>query len=219
MDTSLAVRGLIVGFTIAAAVGPISLLVIRRTLAHGRVYGLASGLGVATADASYGGIAAFGLTAVSSVLISGRVALGLIGGLIIVWLGIRTIRARPGEVATTDERPGLVAALGSIYGLTMTNPMTILAFGAVFASMGFAAGATTFADAALLTLGVWAGSALWWVVLTTVVSWLRGRLGTNGLVWINRLSGSALVAFGLVAMWVAVTSIWAALTTLTVAPA
>ena len=201
---SLALRGLVVGFTIAAAVGPISLLTIRRTIAHGRLYGLVSGLGVASADASYAGIAAFGLTAVSALLISGRVALGLVGGAIIVYLGIRTIRSRPGEVASAADRPGLASAFGTIYALTMTNPMTILSFAAVFAGFGFAAGATTFLDAAVLTLGVWAGSSLWWVVLTSVVGWLRGRVSTRGLAWINRISGTALVAFGLVAIGVAV---------------
>lgn len=199
----LAIRGLVVGFTIAAAVGPISLLTIRRTIAHGQLYGLVSGLGVATADASYAGIAAFGLTAVSGLLISGRVALGLVGGTIIVLLGLRTIRSRPGEVASAADRPGLAAAYGSIYALTMTNPMTILSFAAVFAGFGFAAGATTFLDAAVLTLGVWVGSGLWWVLLTAVVAWLRGKVSYRGLAWINRLSGAALVAFGILAIAVA----------------
>jgi threonine/homoserine/homoserine lactone efflux protein len=204
MDTALAIRGLVIGFTIAAAVGPISLLVIRRTLAHGRVYGLASGFGVATADASYGGIAAFGLTAISSLLISGRVVLGIVGGLVIIWIGVRTIRSVPAHAAVATERPGLASAYGSIYALTMTNPLTILSFAAVFAGFGFAAGATTFLDAAVLTLGVWAGSGLWWLGLTAVVAWLRGRVSQAVLVWINRLSGSALVLFGLGAIGVAV---------------
>lgn len=199
----LVMRGVVVGFTIAAAVGPISLLVIRRTIAHGRGYGLASGLGVATADASYGGIAAFGLTAVSGVLIAARLALGLAGGVVIIVLGLRTIRSRPSEVAQAADRPGLVAAYGSIYALTMTNPMTILSFAAVFAGLGFAAGATTFADAAALTVGVGGGSALWWVVLTGVVGWLRGKVSAQGLTWVNRVAGAALVAFGLVAIAVA----------------
>src|SRR5437868_13834647 len=131
-ELPLPLRALVVGFTIAAAVGPISLLTIRRTIAHGRVYGFASGLGVATADASYAGIAAFGLTAVTSVLVAGRVALALVGGAIIVILGIRTMRMRQVEVAPDAERPGLVGAYLSIYALTMTNPMTILAFASVF---------------------------------------------------------------------------------------
>lgn len=200
----LAVRGLVVGFTIAAAVGPISLIVIRRTIARGRVYGLASGLGVATADASYGGIAAFGLTAISGFLLSARLALGLAGGTVIVILGIRTISRHPDKVASVADRPGLGAAYGSIYALTMTNPMTILSFAAVFAGFGFAVGATTFADAAALTIGVWAGSGLWWVLLTGVVAWLRGKVSYRGLTWINRISGAALVGFGIVAIAVAV---------------
>jgi threonine/homoserine/homoserine lactone efflux protein len=200
----LPLRGLIIGFTIAAAVGPISLLVIRRSIAHGHVYGLASGLGVATADASYAGIAAFGLTAVTGLLVSGRVVLGLVGGVVIAVLGIRTLLSRPGEVALDVERPGLVVAFGSIYALTMTNPMTILSFAAVFAGIGLVAG-SSFVDAALLTLAVWAGSTLWWIVLTSIVGWLGGRVSTRALLWINRISGAALVVFGIVAVWVALT--------------
>lgn len=205
MDTALPLplRGLIIGFTIAAAVGPISLLVIRRTIEHGRVYGFASGLGVATADATYGAIAAFGLTALTGLLVSGRVVLGLVGGVIIALLGIRTMVSRPGTIAADAERPGLVGAFASIYALTMTNPMTILSFAAVFAGIGLVSGSATFLDAAVVTLGVWAGSTLWWIVLTGIVGWLRGRVSTRALLWINRISGAALVAFGIVAAWVA----------------
>ena len=198
----LPIRGLIIGFTIAAAVGPISLLVIRRTIAHGGIYGFASGLGVATADATYAGIAAFGLTAITSTLVSGKVVLGLVGGLIIALLGIRTMLSRPGEVARDTDRPGLAGAFGSIYALTMTNPMTILSFAAVFAGIGLASG-SSFLDAAVLTLAVWAGSALWWVVLTPIVAWLRERVSTRVVLWVNRVSGAALVVFGIVAVGVA----------------
>ena len=142
MESSLPlpIRGLVIGFTIAAAVGPISLLTIRRTLSHGQLYGLVSGLGVATADATYAGIAAFGLTAVTGTLVSGRVALGIVGGVIIAVLGVRTILSEPGEVARDAARPGLAAAFASIYALTMTNPMTIVSFAAVFAGIGLVAG-------------------------------------------------------------------------------
>jgi threonine/homoserine/homoserine lactone efflux protein len=195
----LPIRGLIIGFTIAAAVGPISLLVIRRTIEHGGTYGFASGLGVATADATYGAIAAFGLTAVTSVLVSGKLLLGIVGGVIIALLGVRTMLSRPGEVAREAERPGLAGAFASIYALTMTNPMTILSFAAVFAALGLAVDAS-FLDAATLTLGVWAGSTLWWVVLTGIVTWLRERVSTRVLLWVNRISGAALVIFGIVAV-------------------
>jgi len=198
-DLPLPLRGLLIGFTIAAAVGPISLLTIRRTIAHGQLYGLVSGLGVATADASYAGIAAFGLTAVTSLLVSGRFLLGVVGGAIIVLLGIRTMLSRPGEVARDAERPGLPAAFVSIFALTMTNPMTILSFAAVFAGLGLATGAT-FTDALVLTLAVWAGSSLWWVVLTSIVGFLRLRVSSTALLWVNRVSGAALVVFGIVAI-------------------
>jgi threonine/homoserine/homoserine lactone efflux protein len=199
MDPTFLARGLAVGFTIAAAVGPISLLTIRRTIAHGRVYGLVSGLGVASADASYGAVAAFGLTAITAVLVGARTALALVGGAFLVWLAIRTIRARPAEgAAETEERPGLPAAFLSIYGLTMTNPMTILSFAGIFAGLGLAGRGGL--DAALLTLGVFLGSSLWWVVLTAVVGRLRGRITPRVLVWINRISGSVLLGFGAVAI-------------------
>ena len=195
----LPLRGLILGFTIAAAVGPITLLVVRRTIDHGGVYGFASGLGVATADATYGGIAAFGLTAITSALTSFDALLGLVGGAVIVALGIRIAVSRPRGPAADAERPGLAGAFASIYGLTMTNPLTIVLYAGVFAGLGLAAGAS-FLDAAVLTLAVWAGSTLWWVLLCSVVAWLRGRVSTTALLWVNRVSGAALVLFGFLAV-------------------
>ena len=202
MDPTFLARGLAVGFTIAAAVGPISLLTIRRTLAHGRVYGLASGMGVALADASYGGIAAFGLTAVTAVLVGARTVLAFVGGAFLIWLAVRTILTAPTtHEATVRERPGLPGAFLSIYGLTMTNPMTILSFAGIFAGLGLTGG--TIAEAALLTLGVFLGSAAWWVALTAVVGRLRTRVTPGALVWVNRVSGAVLLAFGIVAIGLA----------------
>jgi threonine/homoserine/homoserine lactone efflux protein len=202
MELPLPLRGLVIGFTIAAAVGPISLLTIRRTIAHGQVYGLVSGFGVALADATYAGIAAFGLTALTGLLMSGRFVLGLIGGAIIVLLGVRTMLSTPATVAAADTaRPGLPAAFLSIFALTMTNPMTILSFAAVFAGLGLVG--SGFGDALVLTVAVLVGSSLWWVVLTSIVGWLRQRVSATVLLWVNRVSGAALVAFGLVAIWIA----------------
>jgi threonine/homoserine/homoserine lactone efflux protein len=198
MDPSLLLRSIGLGFTIAAAVGPISLLTIRRTLAHGQAYGLASGLGVALADATYAAIAAFGLTAVTSVLVGGRVVLGVVGGAILVWLGLRTLRSRPREAASTRERPGLGAAFASIYGLTMTNPMTILSFAGLFAALGLTAGDA--GAATTVTAGVFFGSSLWWLVLTTVTARLRSRVTLGGLTWVNRASGVIVAGFGAVAI-------------------
>lgn len=199
MDPDLLLRGVVLGFTIAAAVGPISLLVIRRTLAEGRVVGLASGMGVATADATYGAIAAFGLTAVTAPLVAGRQVLGVVGGLFLLWLAWRTLRSVPGEAAAeTGPRRGLAGAFLSTLGLTLTNPMTILSFAALFVGLGVAAGDP--AGATLLTAGVFAGSAAWWVVLTTSVGALRGRLTPTALRRVNVASGLLIGAFALVAV-------------------
>ena len=199
MDPALALRGFILGFTIAAAVGPISLLVIRRTLAEGRLYGLVSGLGVATADATYGAIAAFGLSAITDVLVNARQVLGLVGGLFLLWLAWRTIRSSPTEAATvTTARRGYAGAYLSILGLTLANPMTILSFGALFAGLGVTSGAT--GDAALVVLGVLLGSTTWWIVLTTIIGTLRTRVTPRWIHRINIASGVVIGAFAIVAI-------------------
>ena len=204
MDPALTLRGFVLGFTIAAAVGPISLLVIRRTLSEGRIVGLASGLGVATADATYGAIAACGLGAVTQVLVDARHVLGLVGGLFLLWLAWATARAEPHDPAVVrPRRGGLAGAYLSILGLTLTNPMTILSFGALFAGLGVASGDP--GDAALVTLGVLLGSGAWWVLLTSVVSILRARVTATWIRRINLVSGVAIGAFALLAIWTAVT--------------
>jgi threonine/homoserine/homoserine lactone efflux protein len=198
-ELPLALRGFVLGLTIAMAVGPITLLVIRRTIDHGGIYGFASGIGVAVADATYAGIAAFGLTAITSLLLSAHVVLGVIGGAVIAIVGARTMLARPAEAAPDVARPGLVGAAVSIFGLTMTNPLTIILYASVFASIGLAAG-TSYVDAAAITLAVLAGSTLWWVILCSVVAWIRERVSTTALLWVNCLSGAALVVFGVLAI-------------------
>lgn len=204
MDPAFTLRGFVLGFTIAAAVGPISLLVIRRTLSEGRVVGLASGLGVATADGTYGAVAAFGLGAITQALVDARHLLGLVGGLFLLWLAWQTVRAEPHDPAVVRQRRGgLAGAYLSILGLTLTNPMTILSFGALFAGLGVSSGDP--GDAALVTLGVLLGSGAWWVVLTTGVSLLRTRMTTAWIRRINLGSGLLIGAFAVFAIWTAVT--------------
>jgi threonine/homoserine/homoserine lactone efflux protein len=202
MDALVFPRGMGLGFAVAATVGPISLLVIRRTLAEGRMSGLASGLGVATADASYGALAAFGLTAVTSLLVEGRRPLGVVGGAILLWLAWQTLRSVPAAAAEERLEPwsrrDLAAAWASLFGLTLTNPMTILSFAALFVGLGVTGGDA--GGAALLSAGVWAGSALWWVILTSAVSRLRGRVTPRALRGVNVASGTLIGAFALVAI-------------------
>ena len=199
MDPAFALRGFVLGFTIAAAVGPISLLVIRRTVAQGWRYGLVSGLGVATADATYGAIAAFGLSAITDVLVNARWVLGLAGGIFLLWMAWQTIRAAPTEAAAvTVRRRGYAGAYLSILGLTLANPMTILSFGALFAGLGVTRGAT--GDATLVVIGVLLGSTAWWVVLTTLVGTLRARVTATWIHRINLVSGGLIGAFAIVAI-------------------
>ena len=200
MDATFLLRGLVIGFSIAAPVGPIGVLCIRRTLAGGRLHGLASGLGAATADASYGAIAGFGLTAVSGALVEQQAWLRLIGGLFLCALGVRTFLARPATEAASASRNGLPGAYLSTFALTLTNPLTILSFAAIFAGLGVAETGRDYGAALTLVAGVFAGSAAWWLLLSGGVSLLRERFTARRMHWVNRLSGAVLVVFGLAAL-------------------
>jgi threonine/homoserine/homoserine lactone efflux protein len=195
----LLLKGIIIGFAIAAPVGPIGVLCIRRTLADGRLPGFVSGLGAATADAVYGAVAAFGLTLVTDFLMEGASWLRLIGGAFLLFLGIRTFFARPAERAAPARNGGLVGAYASTLFLTLTNPTTILSFAAIFAGLGV--GSTNDAlSAMLLVLGVFLGSALWWLVLSGTAGLFRAKLSAGGLRWVNRVSGTIIAAFGVLAL-------------------
>lgn len=205
MDLNLFLRGLVIGFSIAAPVGPIGVLCIRRTLAEGRVYGLASGLGAASADGFYGLIAALGLTLVADFLKQQQVWLGLIGGGYLLYLGVKTFGTRPAETAAdAGERGapqrGLIGAYASTLFLTLTNPLTIFAFAAIFAGVGAAVGAGS-GGALLVVAGVFAGSCAWWLILVTFTGLFRARLGPIGLRWINRLSGIVIAGFGVAVLY------------------
>ncbi|MCC6187610.1 MAG: LysE family transporter [Anaerolineales bacterium] len=201
MNANLFLRGLIIGFSIAAPVGPIGVLCIRRTLAQGRLRGLVSGLGAATADAAYGCVAGFGLTAVSGLLVSQKEWLQLAGGLFLLYLGLRTFFERPAERPANALGQGLAGAYFSTLALTLTNPLTILSFAAVFAGLGLAAGTGSYGAALVLVLGVFLGSGAWWLLLSQGVSLFRTRLSLTTLRWVNRFSGAIIVLFGLAALW------------------
>jgi threonine/homoserine/homoserine lactone efflux protein len=194
-------RGLVIGFSIAAPVGPIGVLCIRRTLSDGRAVGLISGLGAATADSVYGAVAALGLTVVSSFLVDQQTWFRLIGGVFLCYLGMRIFRARPAEAAAeTRQSVGLRGAYFSTLALTLTNPATILAFVAIFAGLGIAETGGDRWEALALVAGVFGGSAAWWLLLSGGVSLLRSRLTPAHLRWINWFSGAILTGFGLLAL-------------------
>jgi threonine/homoserine/homoserine lactone efflux protein len=202
VDITFVLRGLLIGFSIAAPVGPIGVLCIRRTLAEGRIYGLVSGLGAATADATYGSVAGFGLTFISTFLVDQGIWLRLIGGLFLLYLGVRTFTSHPAVTSSSEGKrdKSLLAAYASTLGLTLTNPATILSFAIVFAGLGLATGSSDYADATLLVVGVFLGSASWWLLLSGGVSLLRSRFTYTGLWWVNRVSGIIITGFGIIAL-------------------
>jgi threonine/homoserine/homoserine lactone efflux protein len=200
MDFTFLLRGIAIGLSIAAPVGPISALCIRRTLADGRAAGLVSGLGAASADALCGCIAGFGLTAVSGFLVSQQFWLRLVGGLFLGYLGISTLLAKPAVQVVAVKSKGLLAAYASTLGLTLTNPLTILSFAAIFAGLGPSGASVGYESAALLVLGVFSGSAVWWLALSTGVSLLRGRFNLKAMLWVNRISGLVILGFGVAAL-------------------
>jgi threonine/homoserine/homoserine lactone efflux protein len=198
MDIGFLLRGLAIGFSIAASVGPIGVLCMRRTLAEGRASGFVSGLGAATADAIYGCFAGFGLTFISSNLISQQLWLRLIGGAFLCYLGLKTLLARPAEEAAPAGANSLIGAYISTFFLTLTNPLSIFAFAAIFAGLEGASGNYVFAG--VLVLGVFIGSALWWLALSTGVRLFRTKATPHGLRWVNRISGLIIAGFGLLAL-------------------
>jgi threonine/homoserine/homoserine lactone efflux protein len=200
MDIAFLLRGLAIGFSIAAPVGPIGVLCIRRTLAAGRASGLVSGLGAATADAIYGCIAGFGLTFISNFLVSQQVWLRLIGGVFLCYLGLKTLLAKPAEQAALAKGNGLVGSYASTFFLTLTNPMTIISFAAIFAGLGLASTSEKYVSAGVLVLGVFIGSALWWLILSGGVGVFRDKFNPQGLQWVNRISGAIITGFGLFAL-------------------
>ena len=193
-------RGFVVGISIAAPVGPIGVLCIRRTLAGGRWIGFISGLGAATADALYGSIAGFGLAFLSGFLLQQQSWLRLIGGIFLLYLGIKTALARLAVRAAQVQDRGWLGAYSSTLFLTLTNPMTILSFAAIFAGLGLASRAGDYLGAGALVLGVFLGSACWWLTLSGLVSFLRNRMKPSGLTWVNRVSGMVILCFGVAAL-------------------
>lgn len=195
-DFSLLLRGFLIGFSIAAPVGPIGVLCIRRTLAEGRLYGFVSGLGAASADTFYGLVAALGLTLVSTFLIEQANWLRLIGGGYLCYLGVKTFMSRPAEQAAQVHGRGLLGAYTSTLFLTLTNPLTIFAFAAIFAGVGASVASGNTGGALLVVLGVFLGSCIWWCILVTLTGLFRSKLTTGGLRWVNRVSGIFILAFG-----------------------
>lgn len=176
-------KGIVLGFSIAAPVGPIGLLVLRRSLAGGMRAGFVCGLGAAAADLCYGALAVFGVT----LLASWQRPAALIGGVLLCWLAWQTLRSQPGEQAAQGS------GFWSTFLLTVSNPMTILAFAAMVAGVGASA-------PGWFVGGVFTGSMVWWAMLSTAASLLRQKVTPGAFVWINRVAACVLFGFGVRAL-------------------
>ncbi len=201
MTTTYLIKGLIIGFSIAAPVGPIGVLTIKRTLTEGRSAGFATGMGAALADSVYGMIAGFGLTAISSFLLTQEFWIKLIGGSFLLYLGVKSFFSKPASKAANVDSKGLLSNFISTFFLTITSPATILSFLAIFASLGLGTTKTEYVSSMTLVLGIFLGSALWWLILSTVVSYFQAKITPDKLIWIHRFSGLIIISFGLFALY------------------
>ena len=199
---ALLLKGLLIGFAIAAPVGPIGVLCIQRSLHDGFKVGLMTGMGAAFADGTYGLIAGFGLTAVSSFLNNYQIAIRIIGGVYLLYLGLKLILTKPkerSEVGSSDRSPW--HAFLTTYFLTLTNPTTILSFIAIFAGLGLGTVKSDFMHAIILVLGIIIGSAAWWFILSGGIAFiLHHRITKNTVKYINWMSGIIILLFGIFAL-------------------
>jgi threonine/homoserine/homoserine lactone efflux protein len=196
----LLVQGLLIGFVVAVPVGPLGLLCINRALMLGPASGLYSGLGVATADALAAAIAALGISLVSGFLTQHQVFFRLIGGLFLFYLGLKIYRSEPQQQSPPGTVNGLVTAYATTFFLTISNPVTVLSFVAIYAGWHVESLAGHYFAAAILTCGVFAGSALWWIALFVGLTTFRDKFSLRLLGWIHRVSGALIAGFGVVVL-------------------
>jgi threonine/homoserine/homoserine lactone efflux protein len=196
MDLGLFIQGIIIGLTLAVPVGPISLVCIHRTIANGRLHGIVSGLGVATADSFYAAVAFLGLTAVSGLITGHQSLFRLVAGIVFIFVGIRVFRSIPAAVSPGDgQRPYLGDYL-SLLGIAIANPLTIIFFLTILPGFGVVAQGTTLIAAVPFVAGIFLGSAAWWIVLCGTLGSVRSRLSAENLRQINRISGILITCFG-----------------------
>lgn len=209
LGLSVFVKGLIAGFVIAAPVGPINVMCMRRTIVHGRLVGIVSGIGAATADTCFGAIAAFGLTFLHEFLLREKFWFGIVGGVLLLIIGVRMLLAKPPQKKKDDEEETdpatLLGDFTSTGFLTLTNPVTVLSFFAVFSAFGVQSQERSLADSWLLLLGVFLGSCLWWLALTTTVGLLRDKFNREGLRWANRIAAVVILGFAVIVLWTGAT--------------
>lgn len=195
-------NGILVGFTASMPLGPIGVLCIQKTLNKGRMAGLVSGMGAATADTIYAIIAGFGLTFITNFIVNQQFYLRILSAIALFYLGFKIFRTNPAIQLRRDNRksPNLLADYLSILFLTISNPLTLLLFGAVFAGFGIIEGNADFKSVFLLICGVFIGATLWWTLLTGIVNMFRSKFRLKRLWWINKITGALIIVFSIIAV-------------------
>ncbi|MDZ7622840.1 MAG: LysE family transporter [Ignavibacteriaceae bacterium] len=197
MELTFFLKGIAIGFIMAIPIGPIGIMCIRKTLTEGRLSGLIIGLGAATADLFYGCVAVFGLTVISDTLSDQRLWIRIAGGALLFFLGIKTFRAQPKDPKLKISGSGRLRSYFTVVVLTLTNPLTIFAFIAVFAAFGLGDGLSFF-SAVVLVAGVFIGSCLWFFLLTSGSILFRKKLDLVGLIWVNKIAGILIIISGFI---------------------
>ncbi len=186
-------KGVIIGVLVAAPIGPVNILCVRRTLVHGHIIGLVTGLGAALGDTILGAIAAFGFGWIIGTLTQHQLWVSLGGAAILVIVGIKTMLRPPPELQVAPDPRSLVGDCTSALALVLSNPITVLSFLPVFAAFGISFDGTVNADDWLLVLGILTGSMGWWVLLVVLVGMARDRLTRRMLAWVNRVTGGMIL--------------------------
>jgi len=199
MDTTFFfLKGIAVGFVIAAPVGPVGMMCIHRTITDGKIFGFVTGLGAAIADTLYGCIAAFGLGFLAAELINYQISLRAFGGAVLCVIGIRALLNRRAPDPVAPKRDQLFRVFVSSFIITVTNPLTMLSFVAIFAAIGIAEVTDQMGWGIALVAGVFIGSGLWWMLLTSIAGIFHKRLDDTTAIWVGRVSGVVIIGFGLV---------------------
>ncbi|MFA6226733.1 MAG: LysE family transporter [Methanoregula sp.] len=196
MDPGLFIQGMIIGLTLALPVGPIALLCIQRAVTNGRLHGIVSGIGVATADSLYAGVTLFGLTVISGLILAHQFSLRLAAGVILIAVGIRIFLTIPAPLSVRDEHESYSRDYLSMVAITIANPLTLIFFVAILPGFGAVFHENSVASASEFVGGVFLGSALWWIILCGVIGSVRSHIRAGHLKMINRISGVLIVCFG-----------------------
>jgi threonine/homoserine/homoserine lactone efflux protein len=196
METALFIQGIIIGIALAAPIGPIALICIQRTLAEGRLHGIISGIGVATADACYAAVVAFGLALISDFLLARQWFFRLFGGIVLIGVGIRIFLSKPPDTTVKPEHESFFRDYYTMLALTTANPLTILFFTIIIPAFSVVIGETSSVSPALFVIGVFIGEGLWWICLCGILGSMRTYLNRVRLSLINRLAGLFIAIFG-----------------------